>query len=165
MKIIYRSCDKHKFLSFWDIYCPFSPVATQKIKILKLKKTPGNIIILHFGTINENHMNHMMYSSCNIEHDGQNFLLFWTVFCCFILITTQKIKTLKNWKKFTHVSHKRQSHFVWFLSYQAQRIDFFVILDYFFSFTPLTTQNFFEEIKKNTQSIIILGMCTIKEII
>ena len=94
-------------------------------------------------------MNHIMYCSCNIEHDGQNFLLFWTVFCSFILITTQKKKFLKNWKNFTHVSHKRQSHDVWFLSYQCNRQIFFVILDHFFPFTPLTTQKKFEEIKKN----------------
>ena len=143
MKIIYNSCDRHKFFSLWDISCSFSPVKTQKIKILKLKKTSGDIIILQICTINENHMNHMVYSSCNIEHDGQNFLLFWTVFCSFILITTQKMKILKNWKNFKHVSRKRQSHDVWFLSYQAQRIDLFVILDHFFPFTLLTTQKIF----------------------
>ena len=36
------------FLSFWTIFCPFIPLKTQKIKILnKLKKTCGDIIILH----------------------------------------------------------------------------------------------------------------------
>ena len=29
----------------------------------------------------------------------QNFLSFWTIFCPFTLLTTQKIKSLKNWKK------------------------------------------------------------------
>ena len=48
--------DRQKFLSFWAIFCPFSPLTTQKIKILKLKKTPGNIIILHVCTINHNYM-------------------------------------------------------------------------------------------------------------
>ena len=51
----YRSYDiwflKYKlqqkiFLSFWAIFCAFSPLATQKIKNLKLKKTPGDTIIL-----------------------------------------------------------------------------------------------------------------------
>ena len=49
---------RQKFLSFWAIFCPFSPLTTQKIKILKLKKTPGDIIILHICTINDNHMMH-----------------------------------------------------------------------------------------------------------
>ena len=40
-------CDKQEFSSFWATFCPFSPLTTWKIKILKLKKTPGNIIILH----------------------------------------------------------------------------------------------------------------------
>ena len=47
-------CDRQKFLSFWAIFCPFSPLTTQKIKILKLKKTPGDIIILQICTINDN---------------------------------------------------------------------------------------------------------------
>ena len=54
------SWDRQKFLSFWSISCPFSPLATQKIKILKLKETPGDIIILQICTINDNHM---MYGS------------------------------------------------------------------------------------------------------
>ena len=41
-----REWDRQNFLSFWAIFCPFSPLTTQKIKILKLKKTPGDIIIL-----------------------------------------------------------------------------------------------------------------------
>ena len=34
-----------------------------------------------------------------MEHDRQNFLLFWAIFCPFIPLTTQKIKTLKNFYK------------------------------------------------------------------
>ena len=49
-------CNRQKFLSFWAILCPFSPLTTWKIKILKLKKTPGYIIIFHICTINDNHM-------------------------------------------------------------------------------------------------------------
>ena len=36
------------------IFCTFSPLTTWKIKILKLKKIPGHII-LHICTINDNH--------------------------------------------------------------------------------------------------------------
>ena len=39
------------FLSFWTIFCPFTPLTAQKIKILKnekkKKKSPRDIIILH----------------------------------------------------------------------------------------------------------------------
>ena len=48
-------CDRQNFLLFWAIFCPFRPLTNQIIKILKLKKTPGDIIIVHIFTINENH--------------------------------------------------------------------------------------------------------------
>ena len=73
-------CNRQKFLSFWAILCPFSPLITWKIKILKLKKTPQDIIILHICTINDNHM---IYGSSGIERNRHNFLSFWTVFCPF----------------------------------------------------------------------------------
>ena len=59
-------CDRQKFLSFWVIFCSFSPLTTWKIKILKLKKTPGDIIILSMCTIN---YNHMMHGSWAMESD------------------------------------------------------------------------------------------------
>ena len=62
----------------------------------KMKKTPRDIIILHMCTTNDNHM---MFGSSDIECDGQNFLSFWTVFCHFTPLTTQKIKILKYLKK------------------------------------------------------------------
>ena len=42
---IWSTTDKF-FLSFWVNFCPFTPLATQKIKILK-KKTSEDTIILH----------------------------------------------------------------------------------------------------------------------
>ena len=59
---------------------PFSPLTTWKIKILTLKKTPGDIIILHICTTNDNHM---MYGSWDMEGNRQffvtldHFLLFY----------------------------------------------------------------------------------------
>ena len=50
--------DRQNFLSFWAFFCPFSPLTAGKIKILRLKKTSGDIIILHICTINDNHMMH-----------------------------------------------------------------------------------------------------------
>ena len=94
--------DRQNFLSFWTIFCTFTPLTTQKIKILKkMKKPPGDIIILHKCTIN---YNHMMYGSCDTKGDRHNSLPFWTVFCPFIPLTTRKIKILKNWKKYVEIS-------------------------------------------------------------
>ena len=73
-------CDRQKFLSLWAIFCTFSPLTTWKIKISKLKKTPGDIIILHIWTINDNHMTN---GSQDMARDWQKFLSFWTVFCPF----------------------------------------------------------------------------------
>ena len=39
-------CDRKKFSTFCAIFCPFSPLTAWKIKILTVKKTPEDIIIL-----------------------------------------------------------------------------------------------------------------------
>ena len=62
----------------------------------KLKKTPGDIIILHKLIINDDHM---MYGSLNMEHNRQDVLSFWANFCPLGPLTTRKIKMLKKWKK------------------------------------------------------------------
>ena len=39
---------RQNLLSFWTVFCPFTPLTTQRIKILKkMRKTPRDIIILH----------------------------------------------------------------------------------------------------------------------
>ena len=46
---------------FFSSFCPFTPLITLKIKIFKkLKKAPGDIIILQTHNINDNHI---IYSS------------------------------------------------------------------------------------------------------
>ena len=52
-------CNWQNFLSFWTIFCPLTPLTTQKIKILKkMKKFPGDIIILHRCNVNDNYTMH-----------------------------------------------------------------------------------------------------------
>ena len=92
-------CNRQKFLTFWDNFCPFSSMTTWKIKILTLKKAVGDIV-LHICTITDNHM---MYGSWDMEHNRHNFLSFWTVFCPFTPLLTQKIKILKKWKKHLNI--------------------------------------------------------------
>ena len=49
------------FLSVWTVFCPFTHLGTQKIRILKkIKKVSGDITILHMCIINDYHM---MYGS------------------------------------------------------------------------------------------------------
>ena len=85
------------------IFCHFGPFfALLPLKTLKnqhfekIKKTSGDIIILHMCTINDSHM---MYGFWDMKYDEHNFLSFWTVFCPLTPLTTRKIKILKNWKK------------------------------------------------------------------
>ena len=84
-----------------NIFCHFGPFFAllppppKKSKFWR-KKTPADIIILHKFTIKDNHM---MYVSWAIEHNRWNFLSFWTIFCIFIPLTTQKTKIFKKWKK------------------------------------------------------------------
>ena len=46
------------YFSFWAIFCPFTPLTAQKIKIKKKKKekTPGDSINLHICTKNYDQM-------------------------------------------------------------------------------------------------------------
>ena len=127
-----------------------------------MKKTLGDIIILHMCTRNDNHI---MYGSWDMEHNGHNFLSFWTIFCPFTTLTTQKIKILKKGKKpwryyhFTHVFDKWQK----FLSFWTL----------FHPLTPLTTwkikilkkwkkQNK-KQTNKQTKTPREITMCTIHE--
>ena len=49
--------NRQTFLSFWGIFCSFTPFTTSKIKVLKkMKKIPEDNIILHLFTTNDNHM-------------------------------------------------------------------------------------------------------------
>ena len=131
------------------IFCHFGPFFaflphywSQKQNLGMLKK-PGDIILLHMCTINEGHM---MYASWNIRHNRQNFFSFWNIFCCFTHLRTWKIKVLKKWKKKTpediiilHLQTTNDDHMM-YGSWDMEWDGIFIILDYFCSFTPLTTQ-------------------------
>ena len=58
-------------------------------------KTPGDVILLHMCTINED----LMYGSWDIRCNGQiSFVILGLFFCPLTPLTTQKIKILKNEK-------------------------------------------------------------------
>ena len=88
-----------EFLSFWTIFCTFTPLKTQKNQDFeKLKKKPRD---LSFYTSVLNH-DHMLYCSSDMVRDGCNcYFSFWAIFCPFTPITAQKIKISKQWK--THL--------------------------------------------------------------
>ena len=60
-------CDRQSLLSFWTIFCTFTPLTIQNMKILKKwKKISEDIIILHMCTINDSHMR---YDSWDMKCD------------------------------------------------------------------------------------------------
>ena len=83
------------------------------------------------------------------------------------------IPNIKNWKKMKkmpgdiiivlhkHVYHKWRSYNMWFLKYEVQQTEFFVILGNFLPFYLLTTK--FWKNEKTLGDIIILRMCTIHD--
>ena len=75
-------------------FLPFYPIMDPEN--LNFQKNEKNTwTYYHFTNINDSHM---MYGSPDMECNGQNFLSFWTIFCTFTLLTTKKIKILKNRK-------------------------------------------------------------------
>ena len=123
--------DRHNFLSFWTIFCPFtstpSPtLTTQRIKILKKwKKTPGDIIILQKCTINDNHL---IYGSWDMKCTRQTFFAIMGHFLSFYSANNENLKKKRKkiaWRyhHFTHVYQKIWLNDVRFLRYGAQRTD------------------------------------------
>ena len=59
----------NSYFLFWAIFCPFSPLTTQKNdNFKKIKSTPGDIIISHMYNKNNDHM---MYGSWNMVCNGR----------------------------------------------------------------------------------------------
>ena len=133
------ACDEcNCYFSFWAIFCPFTFLIAQKMKISKkMKKRPGDIIISHMCTKNHDHM---LYCSWDMAHDTCNFdFSFWAIFCPFTHaphlpppphpLISQKIKILENERKtwryhhFTQVNQILWLDDVWFLKYGARQED------------------------------------------
>ena len=130
-------------------FLPFQPRANQENQILKLKKNTWRYHFTHL------HYKWKSYDVCFLRYGARQttFLSFWTLFCPFTSLRTQKLKFWENEKKtwryyyFTNVYHEWRSYDVWFLKYGVQRTEFFVILD---RFLPLyKPKNWhFEKMKK-----------------
>ena len=76
---------------FW----PFTPLTARKMKISKIKKNPGDIIILH--KCNKNH-DHPLYCSRDVARDRCNCYSFWAILFPFPTLTAQKMNISKQWK-------------------------------------------------------------------
>ena len=133
-----RRCDRQKFLTFWAIFCLFSPLTTWQTKILTLKKTPGEIIILHICTINDNHE---IYGSWDKEYDWHAFLSFWTVFCPSTHLWAQKIKIFLKMEKTPEdiIILRTQMTVIWWMVLQIRSVmdRIFCHFGPFFALSPL----------------------------
>ena len=141
--------DRHNFLSFWTIFCHFTPLPPtnnpRNQNFEKMKKKPRDIIILHMCTINDNHM---MYGSWDMECDRQN-LTFLEHLLPFYSppYRPRKSKFSKNEKKPTdiiisHMCTKNHDHML-YCSWDTMRdiCNFYFLFGAIFCcFAPPTTQ-------------------------
>ena len=113
--------DRHIFLPFWAIFCSFTPLTIQKMKILKNGKTPGDIIILHKCTKNHDYM---LYCSWDMVCDWCNsHFSFWAFLHPFTPLNSPKNKNYNKMKKkcrshkFIPVYRKSWLYAILFLKY------------------------------------------------
>ena len=98
---------------FFCLSGPFSALlssyGSRKSKFWKIKKTPGDIIILHTCTLNDSHM---MYGSWDMECNGQNFFVILGHFLPFYPRNNRKIskfwKIIKNIWRYYHFTQVYQ---------------------------------------------------------
>ena len=115
------------YFSFWAIFCPFTPVTPKKWKNEKVKKVPGEIIILHKCTKNHDHI---PYSSRDMMRDVCNcYFSLWANFCPFTPVTPppkwkfQKMKKIAwRYHHFAQVYRKSWSYAILFLKYGTWRM-------------------------------------------
>ena len=132
--------DKQNIFSFWAIFFSFSPPTIQKMKISRLKKASGDIIILHTCAINDNHM---MYFSWDTGHNRHNFLSFWTIFCPRKSKIFEQIKNTSEDIIILQMHTINHSHLIYgFWDMKCNRQNFLSFWTIFSSFTPLTTPKF-----------------------
>ena len=87
----------HKIFCHFGLFFALLPPNNPKNQNFeKLKNTPGDIIILHKCSKNNDHM---LYCSLDMARNKFNYFSFWAIFYPFISLTTQKIKILKKFKK------------------------------------------------------------------
>ena len=84
------------FCHFGPFFALFIPLTTQKMKILKKWKKPGDILILQKCTIDGNHM---MYNSWDMERDGHNFFVILEQFLPFYFPNNLKNQNFEKIKK------------------------------------------------------------------
>ena len=116
------------FLSFWAIFCPFTPLATPKIKIWN-KKNPWR-----YYPITHVHHKSRSYDVWFLRYKAPQTVILGH-FLPFDTTNNLKHQSYEKIKKtpedITILHLIIWSYDVWFLRYRAWQTEFFVILDYF----------------------------------
>ena len=92
MTVIYAfsGMESNNFFVILDCFLPFYPPNNPKNQNFeKLKKIPGDIIILHKCTKNHNHM---LYCSLDMARNKHNYFSFWAIFLPFYSPNSPKNK-------------------------------------------------------------------------
>ena len=112
-----------EFFVILDCFLPFYPPNLKNQNFEKLKKVPGDIIILHKCTKNHDHK---LYCSWDMACNSCNhYFPFWAIFCPFTSLTAQKVKIKKKNEKvwrynhFTYAYQKLWSDDVQFMMYSS----------------------------------------------
>ena len=151
--------DRCNYFSFWAIFCPFTPLTAQKIKILK--KWKKHLEISSFYTSVPKIMI-ICYTVPEIWCMTDVITFHFGPFLALFPANSPKNQNLKKkWKKswryhcFTIVYQKLWSYAMLFVRYGTwQMWLLFFILDYFLSFYSPKKQNF-KKIKKIPEGIIL----------
>ena len=98
--------DSQSFFIILDHFLPSDPPNNLKNQNFeKMKKTPGDIILLQLSITNNNHV---IYSSLDMECNRQNILSFWAIFCPFTPYQFEKPTFKKNQMRYNHFTHVYQ---------------------------------------------------------
>ena len=113
----YMECDEQNFLSFWTVFCPFTPVTTWKIKCLKKWKKCLEISSFYMSAPKSS-----SYATLFLRYYAwrMKFLFFISgYFLPFYPPNNPKIKNLKKWKKISgdiiilHTCTKNHDHIMY----------------------------------------------------
>ena len=134
---------KTKFFVIMGPFFPFDPPYNWKNQHFeKMKKSPGNIIILPSCTTNSRHM---MYGSWDIKCNWHNFLLFWAIFLPFYPAPANNAENL-NFEKIKKASRgiialyistiNKKNQMIYDSWYGALQTELFLILHQLLHFLP-----------------------------
>ena len=90
------------FCHFGQFFAHLPPKNPENQNFEKMKKIPGDIIMLNKCTKNHDHM---LCCSWDMAHDRCNgYFSFWAIFCPFTPLTARKMKISNKWKKYLEMS-------------------------------------------------------------